>query len=228
MEYPDYCYPDADALGYAEDFSLATTLKIKTRTDEITKSISALFDYPFDGTSRFKTPDFPEIRKGFGIGLIVGPSGSGKSTLLRRFGRELSVSWQEDLSVASHFKDAAEAAEKFAAVGFNSIPSWLRPYHVLSTGEKFRADLSRRLSDGAVVDEFTSTIDRNVAKACAFAIRRYVDKKNLKNIVLASCHYDIIEWLQPDWVFDTNTGALAGRGSVPRPSIQLEVVPCSI
>jgi hypothetical protein len=27
-----------------------------------------------------------------------------------------------------------------------------------------------------------------------------------KKIVLLSCHYDIVEWLQPDWVFDTGTG----------------------
>ena len=102
----------------------------------------------------------------------------------------------------------------------------MRPYHVLSTGEKFRADLARRLKDGAIVDEFTSVVDRNVAASCANALSRYVKKKDLKNIIIATCHYDVIEWLQPDWVFDTNSGELTGRGSRCRPIVELHVTPC--
>jgi GNAT superfamily N-acetyltransferase len=196
-------------------------------TDDITKSISAMFDYQFDGRSVFEVPKMPAVPSEFGVGLLVGPSGSGKSSLLRGFGKEQTHLWADNMAVASHFADADDAAERLAAVGFNSIPSWLRPYHVLSTGEKFRADLARQLRDNAVIDEFTSVVDRNVAKACSVALRRYVDKKQLRNVVLASCHYDIVEWLQPDWVFDTSTGQLAGRGAVRRPSIELEVMPCS-
>lgn len=195
--------------------------------DHVTTAISAMFDYEFDGVSRFTPPAMPDVPAEFGIGLIVGPSGSGKSTLLRLFGEEQVTTWAGHLSVASHFNDAKDAAERLAAVGLNSIPSWLRPFHVLSTGEKFRADLAIRLRDGAVIDEFTSVVDRNVAKACSVALRRYADKKALRNVVLASCHYDIVEWLQPDWVFDTNTGQMAGRGSVQRPCIELEILPAS-
>lgn len=196
--------------------------------DEVTSSISAMFDYEFSGESRFTPPSMPDVPSEFGIGLIVGPSGSGKSTLLRQFGEDAPAQWAEHLSVASNFPGGAEdAAERLSAVGLNSIPSWLRPFHVLSTGEKFRADLALRLRDGAVIDEFTSVVDRNVAKACSVALRRYADKKKLRNVVLASCHYDIVEWLQPDWVFDISTGQLAGRGSVQRPYIKLEIVPCS-
>jgi len=64
--------------------------------------------------------------------------------------------------------------------------------------------------------------------SCSNAMRRYVDKKNLKNIVLASCHYDIIEWLRPDWIFDTSTKKLDVRGSRRRPQIELEILPCSV
>ena len=35
------------------------------------------------------------------------------------------------------------------------------------------------------------------------ALQRYIRQKNLK-IVIASCHFDIIEWLQPDYVFNLN------------------------
>jgi GNAT superfamily N-acetyltransferase len=102
----------------------------------------------------------------------------------------------------------------------------MRPYHVLSTGEKFRADMARRLGDSATVDEFTSVVDRNVAASCANSIRRYVDQKGLTGLVFASCHYDIIEWLRPDWIFDTNTNRMVGRGSERRPEIVLEMLPC--
>jgi GNAT superfamily N-acetyltransferase len=102
----------------------------------------------------------------------------------------------------------------------------VKPYHVLSTGERFRADLARRIKSGAVIDEFTSVVDRNVAKACSVALRRYADRNEIKRVVLASCHYDIIEWLQPDWVFDTATGATAGRRAERRPSIDLDIDPC--
>jgi GNAT superfamily N-acetyltransferase len=201
---------------------------IKVEQDAITDEISKAFDYEFNGTTSFEIPFLPELPKEYGIGLIVGASGSGKSSLLQSFGKEEELFWDENKAICSHFIDATEAQEKLGGVGFNSIPSWLRPYHVLSTGEKFRADLARRLNTNSVIDEFTSVVDRNVAKSCAYAIRRYVDKKDLKNIVFASCHYDIIEWLQPDWVFDTTTNRLTvGRGSV-RPEIELEVLPCSI
>jgi len=207
---------------------LMNTLKSNVIQDEITKEISQSFDYEFDGETKFNVPFLPELPTNYGIGLIVGASGSGKSSMLSKFGNEENIIWDTQKAICSHFSDSKEAQEKLSAVGFNSIPSWLRPYHVLSTGEKFRADLARRLKDNAIIDEFTSVVDRNVAKSCAYAIRRYVDNTKLKNIIFASCHYDIIEWLQPDWVYDTTTNRLTvGRGSV-RPEIQLEILPCSI
>lgn len=162
----------------------------------------------------------------FAVGLIVGPSGSGKSTLLRRFGHETTVVWRPSHAVCSHFVSAEDAASRLAGVGFSSIPSWLRPYHVLSTGEKFRADLARRLDNGAVVDEFTSVVDRDVARASATAVGRMVRSKNWKRVVFASCHYDIADWLAPDWVFDTATGILSPRGSRSRPPIVVDIQPC--
>lgn len=204
-----------------------TALTSIVDVDDIVKTLSASFDFEFDGASTFTPPPMPILPEEFGIGLIVGPSGSGKSSLLKRFGVEASIEWSRDKAICSHFESAEDAQKRLAAVGLNSIPTWMRPYHVLSTGEKFRADLARRLHDNAVIDEFTSVVDRNVAKACAYALRRYCNKEGVNGLVLASCHYDIVEWLQPDWIFDTSTGSLAGRGSERRPLIELEIVPCS-
>ena len=100
-------------------------------------------------------------------------------------------------------------------------------YHVLSTGEKFRADLARKLKDNAVIDEFTSVVDRNVAKATSVAISKYIHKHNIKNLIISTCHEDIINWLEPDWVFNTNTGNLANGRYLRRPRINIEIYNCT-
>ena len=195
--------------------------------DAIVKRVSENFDYEFSGTSTYTPPTMPEITDEYSIGLIVGPSGTGKSTLLESFGTVSENSWDGGKAIVSHFADADDATNRLSAVGLNSIPSWLRPYSVLSTGEKFRADLARSIKDGAVVDEYTSVVDRNVARAASHALRRYVDKHGVRNVVLASCHYDIVEWLRPDWVFDTATEKFSVRGWERR-SIDIELSPCGV
>ena len=49
----------------------------------------------------------------------------------------------------------------------------------------------------------------------------------IRSVVFASCHYDIIEWLEPDWVYDTLTRDFLPRGRLRRPDIELELLPCS-
>jgi ABC-type iron transport system FetAB ATPase subunit/GNAT superfamily N-acetyltransferase len=203
-----------------------TSLSITVEQDEATAEISRQFDYAFDGTSTFTPPTMPEVGTGFSIGLIVGPSGSGKTTLLSRFGATRVIRWKKTSAIVSQFQGAEDAQQRLAAVGLNTVPSWLRPYHVLSTGEQFRADLARRLVTGATIDEFTSTVDRTVALSCAHATQRYIRGQRLSGVVFATCHYDVIPWLQPDWVFDTSTGCVARRGSVQRPNIKLDIIPC--
>lgn len=202
-------------------------MRVTVQQDDVTAAIAKVFDYPFTGTTEFEPPHMPETPADFGLGLIVGPSGSGKSTLLARFGDEQDLKWDTHKAVCSYFSDADEAVSKLGAAGLNSIPTWLRPFHVLSTGEQFRAYIARQLRSGAVIDEFTSVVDRDVAKSASYALRRYVDSGAVSRVVLATCHYDVVEWLQPDWVFDTRTGKLSvGRGL--RPEIRIDLVPCSV
>lgn len=204
------------------------TIESTVVLDDFTKLACEPFDFKFDGVSRFTLPDFAAPAD-FALGLIVGPSGSGKSQLLREhFGVPAQIEWAHDRAVVSQIDaDPKRAVEKLSAVGLNSVPSWCKPRHVLSNGEGFRADLARTLVDGAVIDEFTSVVDRNVAKAASVGLRRFVDRYNLRRVVCASCHYDIVEWLQPDWVFDTSSGVLTPRGSLQRrPQIELSIEPC--
>ena len=198
-------------------------LTSSVQIDEFTKEITKCFDYDFDGTNTFTyTPiDLSLLPEEYNIGLIVGSSGSGKSTLLKHFGEPEDICWDSTKSIASHFDTPQEAIDKLSAVGLNSIPSWTKPFNVLSNGEAFRAILARTLKDGAVIDEFTSVVDRNVAKACSVSISKYIKNKGIKGVVFASCHKDIIEWLEPDWVYYTDTKELITRGLVRRPNINL-------
>ena len=68
--------------------------------------------------------------------------------------------------------------------------------------------MARRLKSGARIDEFTSVVDRTVAASCSVAISKYIRKKGLSKIILATCHYDVVDWLEPDWIFDTANGGL--------------------
>ena len=185
-----------------------TTPLISTvEQDDFIAASEKAFDCRFDGTSKFYPWILPSnIPKDFKIGVIVGSSGSGKSTLLKNFGIEESPEWDTTKSIVSHFESPDEAINRLGAVGLNTIPSWYKPYDVLSNGEKFRADLARKLKSHAVIDEFTSVVDRNVAKAASVSLVRYVKNNNINNVVLSTCHRDILEWLEPDWVIDTDTG----------------------
>lgn len=204
------------------DIALCSKVKI----DDITDRISNVFDYEFDGiiSTNIVIPKFPND---FQIGLIVGSSGSGKSTLLNEFGDIEKHVWNNNLSIASHFESFEDASSKFGAVGLNSIPTWLKPYSVLSNGERFRADMARSLHDNAVIDEFTSVVNRECAISCSTSISKYIHSNDLHNIVFASCHDDIIEYLEPDWIYDTDKKNLSvGRCVRQSKNIILKVNQC--
>lgn len=164
------------------------------------------------------------------IGLIVGPSGCGKSTIASDlFGPnyDVALKWGAK-SVIDDFADnlsIEDITKSCSSVGFNTIPSWLKPYSVLSTGEKFRVEMARRvleLNDPIVIDEFTSVVDRQVAKIACHSIQKFVRRKQ-KKFVAVSCHYDIIDWLQPDWIFEPVTMQQKARGLLQRPEIKATI-----
>lgn len=166
------------------------------------------------------------------IGLIVGPSGSGKTSIGSRiFGggiHDLYGGWADDKPIVDCIapdKSLNEVTAALSAVGLGDVPSWLRPFRVLSNGEKFRAGLARLVVEQpqmAIVDEFTSVIDRQIAKVGAAAFAKTWRKGN-GQIVLLSCHYDIIEWLQPDWIYDTAEARFSRDCLRQRPTIDLKI-----
>jgi GNAT superfamily N-acetyltransferase len=205
------------------------TLTTSLELDDITAAAIKPFDLHWTGSVSFNSLAMPEgLPQDFSLGVIVGASGSGKSTLLKQFGNPVAPSWAGNRAIASHFTDG-DAAERFGAVGLNSVPTWTKPYSVLSLGERFRADLARSLQDDAVIDEFTSVVDRNVAISASKAMRKHIAAKGIKRVVIASCHRDVLPWLAPDWVIDTDTRswALRPRECLQHPSITIEIYPAT-
>lgn len=166
------------------------------------------------------------------LGVIVGPSGSGKTSMGRLiFGEDAlwQPEWPADRPIVDAINpdgDFDEVTGALASVGLGTVPTWLRPYTVLSNGEKFRADLARVICEApkaVVIDEFSSVVDRQIAKFGALAFGK-AWRRTGHQCVLLSCHYDILEWVEPDWVFDTMTGEFrVTRGSLRRPKFELEI-----
>ncbi len=161
--------------------------------------------------------DLPIEEEDWQIGLIVGASGSGKTSIGRQLfggGRiiDLYADWDNDKPIVDCIapdSDFDTVTGALANVGLGDVPSWLRPFKALSNGQQFRAGLARLICGNEtdlIVDEFTSVIDRQIAKIGAMAFAKGFRRTKGRRVILLSCHYDIIEWLQPDFVFDTGTG----------------------
>jgi GNAT superfamily N-acetyltransferase len=148
-----------------------------------------------------------------------------------------------------------EITRLFTAVGFSSPPSWVKPYSVLSNGEQFRCDLARALANDegendearmtndegkdassfvirassfpvVAFDEFTSVVDRNVARVVSAAIAKGIHSGQIGcRFAAVTCHYDVTEWLEPDWVIDMATATFTRR-RLRRPPIELEIFRC--
>jgi GNAT superfamily N-acetyltransferase len=196
--------------------------------DDLLWDVIRPFDYQTDGTEKFYPFEVPEdLPKDYSIGVIVGASGTGKSTLLKEFGKATPIIWETKKAIASHFNSPEDAVERLSAAGLMSVPEWAKPFTALSNGQQFRAGLARSLHDGAVLDEFTSVVDRNVAKAASTAMARYVRRNGIKQITIATCHRDVLEFLEPDWVIDTDRGEWTSGRYLQRPQLVLDIYPCS-
>ena len=168
------------------------------------------------------------------IGVIYGGSGTGKTTLLKQFGEIETIKFDFEKALISNFDwlEPQEATSLLSAIGLSSVPTWLRPFHTLSNGEQYRAELAYKIGKAkerevVLIDEYTSVVDRDVAKSMSFALQKHVRKYN-KKIVLASCHFDIMEWLLPDWTYSPLNGRVERHECrrQSRPKISLSLFRC--
>lgn len=173
-----------------------------------------------------------ELPADWQVGLIVGGSGTGKTTIAKELFKDAyfcgydytAKAVIDDMPKGASIKDIEKT---FTAVGFSSPPSWLKPYAVLSNGEKMRVDLARCILDDKqliVFDEYTSVVNRECAKTTSLAIQKAVRKSN-KQFIAVSCHDDVIDWLMPDWIYDTDQKRFfVQRGNSAAPNLSLRYI----
>ena len=208
------------------DLVVESDLKWSVRT----RQVASMFELESKPSTEKWSFDL-DLPQEWSIGLIVGASGSGKTTIARHLFDDLfldDLKWPKDGTVIDGFDKSVaikDVCGALSSVGFSSPPAWLRPYAVLSNGEKFRADVARALvadQEMIAIDEFTSVVDRTVAQIGSAAVSKAVRRSD-KRLIAVSCHYDIVEWLQPDWVLHMPEGRLDRRLVQPRPKIELEI-----
>src|SRR5207253_2407197 len=125
------------------------------------------------------------------------------------------LAWSESLSVLDAFPDSLpikDVVSLLSAVGFSSPPAWLRPFHVLSTGQQFRVTLARLLAEAKVTtpasivagqdhasatapnlvvfDEYSSVVDRTVAQIGSAAVSKVIRQRD-QQFVAVTCHEDV-------------------------------------
>lgn len=194
--------------------------------------LEGLFDVPPSERSEERwTMDLPLDDRPWSIGVIVGPSGAGKSTIARElFGANLvtGYQWPTDHSIVDGFPAGMgikEITTLLSSVGFSRPPAWLRPFRALSTGQQFRVTLARGLAESSnrlVVDEFTSVVDRVVAQIGSAAVAKTIRRRG-KQFVAVTCHYDVLDWLQPDWIIEPHLHRFQWRELQQRPTIDVVV-----
>jgi ABC-type ATPase involved in cell division/GNAT superfamily N-acetyltransferase len=198
------------------------------------EQVRGMFDVPEQASVRHEWEvNIPIEDFAWQIGLVVGPSGSGKTTIGRRLFPDAlfhaGYAWPETGAVVDGFPahlDGREITAALSSVGFSSPPHWLKRYAHLSNGQKFRCELARLMLEDAglvIFDEFTSVVDRDAARVSSAAVAKALRRRGRPRLIALSCHFDIIDWLDPDWVYNTADGSFARRSLRGRPPVELRV-----
>lgn len=144
--------------------------------------VKSLFNIE-SGANVHITADLPIEDTDWQIGVIVGGSGTGKTSIGKRLWRGTPIHnpiWDKTKPIIDQIAtdgSVDDATACLLAVGLGTVPVWLRPYHVLSNGEQFRANLAHALADAPerlIIDEFSSVVDRQIA--CLVLVRMPLPK----------------------------------------------------
>lgn len=208
---------------------------IKTRINNSFKNekVKGMFDIEKDFIENDFNVNIPIENENWNIGLIVGGSGTGKTTIAKKVLSDFyffeKFDFDNSKSILDNFSNEytpKQITEVLSKVGFSSPPDWLKPFNVLSNGQKMRVELAKLILEEKrpfIYDEFTSVVDRQVAQVGSYAIQKFIRAENKKFIAL-SPHYDIIEWLEPDWIYDTNKMEFQfTKGLLRRPNIEINI-----
>jgi len=172
--------------------------------------------------------------------LIIGESGSGKTTLLKKLLGKITKSncdrgladfdaiclnvegaswtWDEGKALVEAFQSIETGKRLLGRVGLKSVPLWLKPFHVLSEGEKHKANLARALEvreasphRPMVIDEWTSDVDRGAAMPMCITLHKFFvaeakEHPEAAPCIIATCHDDVAPFLNLEMVCTCEIG----------------------
>jgi ABC-type lipoprotein export system ATPase subunit len=189
------------------NISYETTVAAQTPR---TRAVAEAFGLGTDQAQRFTLYDNLNLQiRPTDIVLITGDSGSGKSALLKAIKHDLDTAAQDtqNLSLNKNTpiidatgKNTAEALELLSRVGLNDAFLFLRPYNELSDGQKHRYHIARLAETPKqwwLLDEFTSTLDRDTAKIVAYNLQKLARQRG-KAVIAATTHTDLLGDLAPN------------------------------
>jgi ABC-type lipoprotein export system ATPase subunit/GNAT superfamily N-acetyltransferase len=175
-----------------------------------TKQVAEAFGLGTDQTQQFTLYDNLKLHvHPTDIVLITGDSGSGKSALLKAIKTDLGKAAQDTrdlhinrntLIIETVGKNTTEALELLSKVGLNDAFLFLRSYSQLSDGQKHRYHIARLAESSMqwwLLDEFTSTLDRDTAKIVAYNLQKLARQRG-KAVIAATTHTDLLKDLAPN------------------------------
>lgn len=166
------------------------------------------------------------------VTFIAGSSGAGKSVLLSQLDpswspktistsgkispSRYSVGWLRPLpsgvplfQVLADLYGAEVAFDALARVGLSEAMLFLKPFEMLSRGQRYRAmlaDLTLRDDNVWLIDEFCSDLDPLAARLVAHRLRETVRKQKRIAFVAAANHQHFIKALKPAQIVNVSTG----------------------
>ncbi|THF60385.1 GNAT family N-acetyltransferase [Pseudothauera rhizosphaerae] len=178
-----------------------------------------------------------DIRASSGnIIFIAGASGTGKSVLLRALDPQqweqtgslvieaksrsrYSASWlrplPEDIPIFDLFAERHSAAMALSAlsnVGLSEAFAFIKPFNLLSRGQRYRAmlaDLLLRNDPVWLIDEFCADLDPMSARIVAHNVRKHVSRTGRIAFIAAANHGHFIDALNPTQIIRLRLGGEA-------------------
>lgn len=190
-------------------FKINIRYKCKTEVTPRTIGVAEAFGIGVDDYTEHVIYDDLTLKIGpKDIVYITGDSGSGKSVLLRAMEKDLGnkaininkISVDPDKPIIETVgRTFDEALMLLSRVGLNDAYLFLRRYHELSDGQKYRYKLAKLMESDKqwwLMDEFCSTLDRDTAKIVAYNVQKQARRMG-KAIIASTTHTDLFEDLKP-------------------------------